>query len=190
MRLTPSCMASTYPSRLLFSWQLAIQPTMARLEGSVSTSREYSQGRCGGDLAEGRSRGFGTVLFATADDALKALEMYDGYEIKGREDFSTYGSTTSAEEKRDEPQGELWAPEPVRPIVRISVPTIVPPALSPIASRRSSYFKPPTCSSEYSQTSSESGQGTSFTTRTGPSLSDTRRTSPGRRRSYATTLRA
>lgn len=199
--------------------------------------------------AEGRSRGFGTVLFATADDALKALEMYDGYELKGRalkvrfdqanplpsfgctapgpwseppvinppnfhpihcgqhqpnhsliqesiqqvvergehsqddctvthptapadlytsEDYSTYGSTTSAEDKRDEPQGELWAPEPVRPIVRISVPTIVPPVLSPIASRRSSYFKPPNGSSDYSQTSSESGQGTSSRSGTGP----------------------
>ncbi|OAV94897.1 hypothetical protein, variant [Puccinia triticina 1-1 BBBD Race 1] len=169
---------------------------------------------------EGRSRGFGTVLFATAEDALKALEMYDGYELKGRAlkvrfdqlthpgsaapgpwpehatippphfhpihhgqyqsnhplvqepksqtdetDYSIYGSTNSAEEKRDEP---LWAPEPVRPSVRVSVPTIVPPALSPIASRRSSYFKPTNGSSEYSQTSSDGGQGTNGRSGGGP----------------------
>ncbi|KAI7965019.1 hypothetical protein MJO29_003117 [Puccinia striiformis f. sp. tritici] len=214
------------PSRLLFVGNLPFNLQWQDLKDLFRQAGNILRADVAA-TAEGRSRGFGTVLFATADDALKALEMYDGYEIKGRalkvrfdqanplpsfggtavgpwseppvinppnfypihcgqhqpnhsriqesiqqvgerEDFSTYGSTTSAEEKRDEPQGELWAPEPVRPIVRISVPTIVPPALSPIASRRSSYFKPPNGSSEYSQTSSESGQGTSSRPGTGP----------------------
>ncbi|KAI8066510.1 hypothetical protein BC940DRAFT_62940 [Gongronella butleri] len=33
---------------------------------------------------DGRSRGFGTVLFASPDDADKAIDMYDGYEYQGR----------------------------------------------------------------------------------------------------------
>ncbi|KAA1083204.1 hypothetical protein PGT21_017329 [Puccinia graminis f. sp. tritici] len=174
--------------------------------------------------AEGRSRGFGTVLFATAEDAMKALEMYDGYELKGRPlkvrfdqlnhmsssgnaapgswpDFPTitppnfhpihqgphqsshpliqepipttneteehpmYSSTTSGEETREEARSDLWAPEPVRPSLR-TVPTIVPPALSPIASRRSSFFKSNNGTSEYS--SSDGGQGASVRSSSGP----------------------
>ncbi|KAG0144156.1 hypothetical protein CROQUDRAFT_641281 [Cronartium quercuum f. sp. fusiforme G11] len=33
---------------------------------------------------DGRSRGFGTVLFATADDAQNAVRLYDGHEFNGR----------------------------------------------------------------------------------------------------------
>ncbi|EGG11856.1 uncharacterized protein MELLADRAFT_32734, partial [Melampsora larici-populina 98AG31] len=33
---------------------------------------------------DGRSRGFGTVLFATMDDAKNAVRMYDGHELNGR----------------------------------------------------------------------------------------------------------
>lgn len=33
---------------------------------------------------DGRSRGFGTVLFATPDDARHAVRVYDGYEFHGR----------------------------------------------------------------------------------------------------------
>ncbi|KAG0144361.1 hypothetical protein CROQUDRAFT_47430, partial [Cronartium quercuum f. sp. fusiforme G11] len=32
---------------------------------------------------DGRSRGFGTILFATADDAQNAVRLYDGHEFKG-----------------------------------------------------------------------------------------------------------
>ncbi|KAG2171365.1 hypothetical protein INT43_009026 [Umbelopsis isabellina] len=34
---------------------------------------------------DGRSRGFGTVLYATIEDAQNAVEMYDGYEFHGRQ---------------------------------------------------------------------------------------------------------
>ncbi|KAI8148642.1 hypothetical protein BJV82DRAFT_664000 [Fennellomyces sp. T-0311] len=34
---------------------------------------------------DGRSRGFGTVLFATHEDAKKAMAMYDGFEFHGRQ---------------------------------------------------------------------------------------------------------
>ncbi|KAI7850351.1 hypothetical protein BDC45DRAFT_409064, partial [Circinella umbellata] len=34
---------------------------------------------------DGRSRGFGTVLFATYEDAKKAMAMYDGFEFHGRQ---------------------------------------------------------------------------------------------------------
>ncbi|KAH8552576.1 hypothetical protein BGW37DRAFT_489478 [Umbelopsis sp. PMI_123] len=33
---------------------------------------------------DGRSRGFGTVLYATPEDARNAVEIYDGYEYQGR----------------------------------------------------------------------------------------------------------
>lgn len=33
---------------------------------------------------DGRSRGFGTVLFATTDDAMNAVQMFNGYEYQGR----------------------------------------------------------------------------------------------------------
>ena len=33
---------------------------------------------------DGRSRGFGTVLFSTADDAFKAVQMFNGYDYQGR----------------------------------------------------------------------------------------------------------
>ncbi|CAG8569409.1 1378_t:CDS:10 [Acaulospora morrowiae] len=33
---------------------------------------------------DGRSRGFGTVLFATPEDARRAVELYNGYEFQGR----------------------------------------------------------------------------------------------------------
>ncbi|MCO6430124.1 MAG: RNA-binding protein [Deltaproteobacteria bacterium] len=36
------------------------------------------------DRDSGRSKGFGFVEFASADDAGKALEQFDGYEIDGR----------------------------------------------------------------------------------------------------------
>ncbi|PLW43734.1 hypothetical protein PCANC_19421 [Puccinia coronata f. sp. avenae] len=183
---------------------------------------------------EGRSRGYGTVLFSTAEDAMKAVDMYDGYELKGRalkvrfdnafassgtaattthdppsswpdmipglpppnshpihpgqphsdrpmiqdptqhseriEANSVYSSSASVDQdKPNESRSDLWAPDPVRPTVRVSVPTIVPPALSPIASRRSSYFKSNNNgTSEYSQTSSDGGQGTSSQSGTGP----------------------
>ncbi|KAI9312562.1 hypothetical protein BX666DRAFT_1819896, partial [Dichotomocladium elegans] len=35
--------------------------------------------------SNGRSRGFGTVLYATHEDANKAIAMYDGYEFHGRQ---------------------------------------------------------------------------------------------------------
>ncbi|KNZ51747.1 hypothetical protein VP01_382g4 [Puccinia sorghi] len=160
---------------------------------------------------EGRSRGFGTVMFATAEDARKAQKMYDGYELKGRalkvrfdhpNHMPSSGTATtaqgtwpelpaippanfhpilhaqpqanrppiqepipqvektaaSAQDKVEDTRSDLWAPEPVRPTVRVSVPTIVPPALSPIASRRSSSFKPANgTTAEYAQPSSEGG---------------------------------
>ncbi|KAL1924842.1 uncharacterized protein VTP21DRAFT_4496 [Calcarisporiella thermophila] len=33
---------------------------------------------------DGRSRGFGTVIYATPEDAQKAIEIFDGYEYQGR----------------------------------------------------------------------------------------------------------
>ncbi|PLW40850.1 hypothetical protein PCANC_11026 [Puccinia coronata f. sp. avenae] len=83
---------------------------------------------------------------------------------------SVYSSSASVDQdKPNKSQSNLWAPNPVRPTVRVSVPTIVPPALSPIASRQSSYFKSNNNgTSEYSQTSSDGGQGTSSQSGTGP----------------------
>ncbi|PLW34380.1 hypothetical protein PCANC_21698 [Puccinia coronata f. sp. avenae] len=81
-----------------------------------------------------------------------------------------YSSSASVDQdKPNKSRSNLWAPNPVRPTVRVSVPTIVPPALSPIALRRSSYFKSNNNGkSEYLQTSSDGGQGTSLQLGTGP----------------------
>lgn len=44
---------------------------------------------------DGRSRGFGTVLFASQDDAQTAVDMFNGYELRGRQlkvHFDKYAS--------------------------------------------------------------------------------------------------
>ncbi|KAK9898721.1 hypothetical protein P389DRAFT_136975, partial [Cystobasidium minutum MCA 4210] len=33
---------------------------------------------------DGRSRGFGRVVFATPEDAINAMQMFNGYEFQGR----------------------------------------------------------------------------------------------------------
>lgn len=37
------------------------------------------------DKMTGRSRGFGFVEFASADEAKKAIEKFNGYDLKGRQ---------------------------------------------------------------------------------------------------------
>ncbi|KAI8341507.1 hypothetical protein BC941DRAFT_331774, partial [Chlamydoabsidia padenii] len=36
-------------------------------------------------VPDGRSRGFGTVLFASTDDAIRAIDMLNGFEYQGRQ---------------------------------------------------------------------------------------------------------
>lgn len=58
----------------------------------------------------GRSRGFGTVVFNTEEEATKAVEMFQGYEIEGRKldtrpGRSTGSSSSSSGYERDSYRG-------------------------------------------------------------------------------------
>lgn len=66
-----------YVSNLPFNFQWQDLKDLFRQAGNILRADVATK-------TDGRSRGFGTVLFANAEDASKALEIYNGYELKGR----------------------------------------------------------------------------------------------------------
>ena len=57
----------------------------ADLEQAFAEAGEVVSARVIMDRQRNRSKGFGFVEFATPEDAQKAIEMFDGKEIDGRE---------------------------------------------------------------------------------------------------------
>lgn len=109
---------------------------------------------------DGQSRGFGTVLFASKDDALKAVGMFNGHEVDGRilhvqterqtledkqiqpihpvDPFPVFGSKTS-------PSPQVWSQQPLPPLAMAASsaspetfpqPAMSNPSLSPGAGTR------------------------------------------------------
>ncbi|KAI8459914.1 hypothetical protein BY996DRAFT_6409804 [Phakopsora pachyrhizi] len=81
---------------------------------------------------DGKSRGFGTVLFATAEDAEQARRMYDGYELRGRAlkvhvDRFAQASGTFQPLPPTPSQKSFYSPQPPT----ISSSGLQPPLISP-----------------------------------------------------------
>ncbi|KDN42849.1 hypothetical protein K437DRAFT_237507 [Tilletiaria anomala UBC 951] len=74
---------TSYYGRVLFVGNLPFQCQWQDLKDLFRAAGDIQRA----DVAvgpEGRSRGFGTVLFATAEDAQNAVRIYHGYEYNGR----------------------------------------------------------------------------------------------------------
>lgn len=75
--------APSFAGRLLFVGNLPFQMQWQDLKDLFRNAGNILRA----DIAIGpdnRSRGFGTVLFATTEDASNAVKMYDGYDYQGR----------------------------------------------------------------------------------------------------------
>ncbi|OGF38052.1 RNA-binding protein [Candidatus Falkowbacteria bacterium RIFOXYC2_FULL_48_21] len=71
----------------LFIGSLPWKTTEDALREFFSQAGEVLSAKIVLDRATGRSKGFGFVEFANADDAAKAIEMFNGKEFEGRNIF-------------------------------------------------------------------------------------------------------
>src|SRR2546421_319244 len=69
----------------LFIGGLAFSTTTERLRGGFAAAREGAPATAGAHRDTGRSRGFGFVEMATAEDAEKAITQFNGKDLDGRQ---------------------------------------------------------------------------------------------------------
>ena len=68
----------------LFVGNLPFETTEDELRETFSQAGEVASVRIITDKFTGRSRGFGFVEMATDDEAQKAIEQFDGFDLQGR----------------------------------------------------------------------------------------------------------
>ncbi|MBI4050600.1 MAG: RNA-binding protein [Candidatus Doudnabacteria bacterium] len=68
----------------LYVGNLPYKTTDADLQSMFSQAGNVTSVNLISDKFSGRSRGFGFVEMASSEDAAKAIEMFNGYEMEGR----------------------------------------------------------------------------------------------------------